>query len=307
MLIVVGVILVGAAVILLMAFRRGDSSISSQAYYGKMQNPPASAAEWSRAGSYFTWKSTLPENAAFGSLNIFSIRMGNPENPAILLIHGYPTSSYDFAALAVELSKDFAVYALDTPGYGFSDKPRKGFRYSLLDDARLVDYFVREIARLKDFTLVTHDKGDSVGLALLQIYQSYTVKPYTIVRHVITNGNIWLPLARLFSMQKALLSPIAGPVLSRLLSPALLARGLAREIYSPALGREETAALASIFGYRDGTRVEHDIIRYLDERKANKRRGSRPCDAATFPRRLSGAGKIGSLRLLSRTLSGALA
>jgi pimeloyl-ACP methyl ester carboxylesterase len=164
----------------------------------------------------------------------------------------------------------FAVYALDTPGYGFSDKPRKGFRYSLLDDARLADYFIREIARLKDFTLVTHDKGDSVGLALLPIYQSYSVKPYRIVRHVITNGNIWLPLARLSSMQKALLSPIAGPVLSRLLSPAFLAMGLARATYSPALGNEETAALASIFGYQDGTRVEHDIISYLDERKANE-------------------------------------
>ena len=79
-LIVSGVILAGAAVILVFALRPGDSSLSSQAYYGRMANPPASAAAWSRAGSTFTWKSTLPENAAFRSLSIFSIRMGNPEN-----------------------------------------------------------------------------------------------------------------------------------------------------------------------------------------------------------------------------------
>ncbi|MGA2973703.1 MAG: alpha/beta hydrolase [Spirochaetia bacterium] len=231
---------------------------------------PASAAAWSKAGAYFSWRSTLVENARFNALNIFSIRRGNPVNPGILLIHGYPTSSRDFAELAKELSRDFYVCALDTPGYGFSDKPRKGFRFSIFDDARLVDYFVREFAGLKNFVLVTHDKGDSVGLALLQIYQSYGEKPYTISHHVITNGNIWLPLAHLSTMQKALLSPITGPILSTLLSPSLLAKGLARATYSPSLGAEETAALASIFAYQDGTKVEHEIIKYLNERKANE-------------------------------------
>lgn len=235
-----------------------------------MKDPPTSAVAWSKAGTYFSWRSTLPENAGFGALNIFSIRMGNPANPAILLIHGYPTSSWDFVELAKELSKDFSICALDTPGYGFSDKPRNGYRYSLFDDARLVDYFIREVAGLKNFTLVTHDKGDSVGLALLQIYQSYEKKPYTISRHVITNGNIWLPLAHLSSMQKALLSPITGPILSRLLSPDLLAKGLSRETYSPALSVEETTNLASLFAYQEGTKVEHEIIKYLNERKVNE-------------------------------------
>lgn len=251
--------------------RRPGSSASSQEYFAGINNPPASAAAWSRAGTYFPWESTLPENASFGALRIFHVRMGRPENPALLLIHGYPTSSMDFAGLAGELSDDYSLYALDTPGYGFSDKPRSGYKYSLFDDARLVDYFIREVARLPSLTLVTHDKGDSVGLALLAIYQAYgAARPYVITHHVITNGNVWLPLARLSWLQKALLSPAAGPFLSRILTPGLFAKGLAGSVYSPPLGATETTALASIFAYQDGTRIEHAIIGYLNERKAHE-------------------------------------
>jgi pimeloyl-ACP methyl ester carboxylesterase len=254
------------------AGRAADSSDSSHDYYATMTNAPASAAAWSAAGRYFFWKSTLRENAAFGPVKIFNIRLGDRRNPAILVIHGYPTSSWDFMALAVELSRDFYVCALDTPGYGFSDKPRNGWRYSIFDDARLVDYFVRASPSLSRFTLVTHDKGDSVGLALLQKYQEYDSKPYAIDHHVITNGSIWLPLARLSVGQKALLAPRAGPALARLLTPNLLARVLSKHLYRPPLGAAEAAALASIFAYQDGTKIEHELIRYLDERKLNEAR-----------------------------------
>jgi pimeloyl-ACP methyl ester carboxylesterase len=173
-------------------------------------------------------------------------------------------------ALAAELSRDFYVCALDTPGYGFSDKPAHGWRYSIFDDARLVDYFVRAAPALRRFTLVTHDRGDSVGLALLKEYQAYDSRSYTINHHVITNGNIWLPLARLSVGQKALLSPSTGPVLARLLTPNLLARTLSKKTYSPPLSAPETAALASIFAYQDGTKIEHKLIQYLNERKLNE-------------------------------------
>ncbi len=212
----------------------------------------------------------MPENAAYGPLNIFTVRMGDPKDPAILLLHGYPTSSYDFSKLAKELSSDHYVCALDTPGYGFSDKPRNGYHYSIFDDARLVDAFIREVAALKNFTLVTHDKGDSVGLALLQIYQSYGVKPYTIDHHFITNGNIFLPLAQLTVGQKMLLNPVTGPVLSSLLSGRRMAKSLAGSTFTPALTSEEADALASIFDYQNGVKIEHDLIQYLNERKVNE-------------------------------------
>ncbi|MEI7849964.1 MAG: alpha/beta hydrolase [Chloroflexota bacterium] len=235
-----------------------------------MKTPPVSALAWCKAGTYFSWKSSLPENATYRSLHIFNICIGNPENPAVVLIHGYPTSSYDFSKLAQQLSNDFHVCALDTPGYGFSDKPKNGYHYSIFDDARLVDDYIRDTLKLKEFTLVTHDKGDSVGLALLQIYQAYPVKPYTIRHQFITNGNIFLPLAQLTTGQKMLLNPLSGPILSALIDGSWLIAGLANTTYSPALPTSEMDALASIFDYQGGAKIEYNIIQYLNERKRNE-------------------------------------
>lgn len=180
LLVIFGALLVTITGIILIAACPGDDSPSCQEFYAGMENPPVASKDWCHTGSYFTWESSLAENADFGALNIFHICQGNPDYPAILMIHGYPTSSFDFAALASDLSQDHYVCALDTPGYGFSDKPKGAYQYSIIDDARLVDTYIREVASLEEFTLFTHDKGDSVGLALLQIYQDYDSKPYTI-------------------------------------------------------------------------------------------------------------------------------
>jgi pimeloyl-ACP methyl ester carboxylesterase len=268
------IILAGSLIAILgiawIANRPGDASQSCREFYAGMANPPATAVDWCKAGEYFSWEPTLPENAGFQALNIFHVCEGNPDDPAILMIHGYPTSSHDYAALATELSKDHYVCLLDTPGYGFSDKPKDGYRYSIFDDARLVDEYIREVARLDEFTLLTHDKGDSVGLALLQIYQANDDRSYTIHHHFITNGNIYLPLAQLTRAQKALLNPRLGPFLSSLLSGDTFATGLARQVFARQLSQSETYALASIFDYQDGTTVQHDIIKYLNERREHE-------------------------------------
>jgi pimeloyl-ACP methyl ester carboxylesterase len=268
-------VLIALALILIIsiafvAMRPGDQSQSCMEFYAGMENPPAAARDWCEAGEYFSWESTRPENADFEALNIFHICQGDPDNPAILMIHGYPTSSFDYAALAEDLRQDFYVCMVDTPGYGFSDKPQKGYEYSIFDDARLVDTYIREIANLEHLVLLTHDKGDSVGLALLQIYQAHDERPYTINHHVITNGNIYLPLAQLTTGQRVLLNPTTGSLASRFLRGDRFASGLAELAFATTLPQSEIDAYASIFDYQDGTRVQHEIIKYLNERTENE-------------------------------------
>ena len=265
-LIILAVLLVTVLGVALIANRPGDASQSCQEFYAEMENPPAAALDWCKAGEYFSWKSTLPVNAEFEALNIFHVCQGNPDNPAILMIHGYPNSSFDYAGLFRELSKDYYICALDTPGYGFSDKPRDGYDYSIFDDARLVDEYIREIAGLDEFILFTHDKGDSVGLALLQIYQAYDEKPFTINHHFITNGNIYLPLAQLKTGQKAYLNPTIGPFLSSLISGEQFSKGN----FAKQLSQSEIDAYVSILDYQDGTDVRHEIIEYLNDRTENE-------------------------------------
>lgn len=230
----------------------------------------SSAAVWWRSGGYFSWYSTLPENEGYGELDIFHTCRGDPQKPSLLLIHGYPTSSYDFSQLAASLSNDYYVCALDTPGYGFSDKPHGSYTYSLFDDAQLVDYFIREIMKVKQLALLTHDKGNSVGLALLQIYQVYRDKPYTINHHFITNGNVYLPLAALTRLQDLLLHPRRGPIVSSILPSGLFAKGLGRKTCTPALSEDEVKALKVILDYQEGIKIQYKLIQYLKERKVNE-------------------------------------
>ena len=235
-----------------------------------MEHPPPGPAGWSAKGRYIRWKSTLPENSSFEQLNVFTVCLGRKTAPAVVAIHGYPTSSYDFARLVASLGEDVFFCALDTPGHGFSDKPRNGYRFSLLDDARLVDYFASDILGLNEFTLLTHDRGDSVGLALVQSYQERGPGPYKISQQIITNGNVYLPLARLTRGQKLLLSPITGPFVATLTSGRKMANTLAGLTYTPRLEDDDLKALASILDYQNGARVQHDLIQYLNERKANE-------------------------------------
>src|SRR5260370_249041 len=115
--------------------------------------------------------------------------------------------SYDFHLLASDLSTDHYVCLFDFPGYGFSDKPLKGYTYTLRDDARLVDFFVQQIVSLQRFALLTHDRGDSVGLALLAGFPAYRQQTSPLTHHLLTNGNIYLPLANLTDFQQALRDP----------------------------------------------------------------------------------------------------
>jgi pimeloyl-ACP methyl ester carboxylesterase len=261
------ILIIGIAFV---ALRPGDQSQSCMEYYAGMEDPPAAALAWCQAGEYFSWESTLPVNEGFDALNIFHTCQGDPEDPAILLIHGYPTMSFDYAPLFDELKDEHYVCALDTPGYGFSDKPLGGYDYSIDDDARLVDEYVRDIAGLDEFILITHDKGDSVGLALLQIYQDYETKPYTIKHHFITNGNIYLPLAQLTTYQELLLNPVSGPVISAFMAGATVAQNLADLTFATTLPQSEIDSYASIFDYQNGMAVSHEITEYLNERSENE-------------------------------------
>jgi pimeloyl-ACP methyl ester carboxylesterase len=74
------------------------------------------------------------------------IRSGPGRAPAVLLLHGYPSSSFDFRAVLPHLA-DHARVAIDFLGFGLSDKPRPR-RYSLLEQADLVQ-IVAETARVR--------------------------------------------------------------------------------------------------------------------------------------------------------------
>jgi pimeloyl-ACP methyl ester carboxylesterase len=116
---------------------------------------------------------------------VFYREAGAESAPAILLLHGFPTSSHMFRNLIPALADRYHVLAPDLPGFGFSDAPdRKGFRYSFENLAKIIDEFTQSIG-LKRYALYVFDYGAPVGFRLALAH------PERITAIISQNGNAY--------------------------------------------------------------------------------------------------------------------
>ena len=169
------------------------------------------ADDWRGRGAYFSWS---PVEGGAPSVDIFHVEMGDPKDPVLLLVHGWPTSSIDWYGVAPLLSTRFRVCALDFPGYGFSDKP-EGWGYTLRRDEELLEYYLSEVIGAKAVIVVAHDRGDSV--ALLHAVRCSEGRSAGRLEHlVVSNGNIFLPMSQLTGVQRNILDKEIGPQMLRL-------------------------------------------------------------------------------------------
>jgi pimeloyl-ACP methyl ester carboxylesterase len=120
------------------------------------------------------------------NINIFHREAGDPGAPAVLLLHGFPTSSHMFRNLIPQLADDFYVIAPDLPGFGFSDAPaHKSFHYTFDNVATVIGDFVEQLG-LKKFAVYIFDYGAPVGLRLALRY------PDRISAIISQNGNAYV-------------------------------------------------------------------------------------------------------------------
>jgi pimeloyl-ACP methyl ester carboxylesterase len=227
-------------------------------------------AEWSSNATTFGWRSTTADNNG-QEVTVFSRRCGTPDAPALVCVHGFPTSSIDYYALTRELGAEFNIYLLDFPGYGLSDKPPAPYVYSLYDDARLLIHAITEVWNLTEYQMITHDRGSSVGMIALAML-STEGRDAVPTEVIMTNANIYLPLANLTVFQTALLDHATGRATAAATTPEMLAAGLGASTFMPRrdLSDPEIAALARCFAHNDGIRVLPDTIQYLHERAADE-------------------------------------
>jgi len=123
--------------------------------------------------------------AAVNGHKIFYREAGRKESPAILLLHGFPTSSHMFRNLIPALTDRYHVIAPDLPGFGFSDSPdRKQFRYTFEHLAQVIDSFTQAIG-LKQFALYVFDYGAPIGFRVALAH------PERITAIISQNGNAY--------------------------------------------------------------------------------------------------------------------
>ena len=219
------------------------------------------AESWFQGGDYFEWTSTTKNNQQ-AKVNVFYRTFGSKDKPQLVMVHGFPNSSFDFYKLVPLLENDFHIAVLDFPGSGFSDKPVPNFSYMLEENAEILDYFVREIIKFDDFALYTHDRGVSIGLAFVGHYLDTQPAEYRINYHFLSNSGMFLPLANLMPIQTALLDPARGNAL-------IQAR---KSVPRMTQGNPEALAYADIFKFNDGDSALIHVARYLLERAENELR-----------------------------------
>jgi pimeloyl-ACP methyl ester carboxylesterase len=209
-------------------------------------------AEWRDGG---TWLST-------SAGRVFT-RSAPGDGPTVLLLHGYPSSSYDYRMVVRHLAGR-AWLTLDFLGFGLSDKPRP-HRYSLLEQANIVQEVVAEAAP-GPVVLVAHDMGTSVTTELLaRDLQGRLL--FELQRVVLTNGSVILRRASLRPVQKLLRGPL-GPLAARLSSKTMFGREFARLFSADhPLSMEEADAQWALMSHNGGHRIAHLLISYLDERE----------------------------------------
>lgn len=205
---------------------------------------------------------------------------GSGARDGVLVLHGFPSSSHDWARVVPRLAERVRVVAFDFLGYGLSDKPQDG-PFSLYAQADLA-CAVAQGCGLERCVLVSHDMGQTVAAELMARQEEGRL-PFAIGHSIVTNGSTLIDLAQLSAGQKALLAMPDEPLAASL--PLDGFRGAIRATFSvehPPSEAEIDCLLASI-AEQGGDRLLPRLIRYVEERRANLARWTTGLTAFSAP------------------------
>ncbi|EPR73312.1 Alpha/beta hydrolase fold precursor [Winogradskyella psychrotolerans RS-3] len=131
-------------------------------------------------------KSTLKyKTLAVNGINIAYREAGNPKNPTIVLLHGFPASSYQYRKVLAQLSNEFHLIAPDYPGFGNSDFPdAETYTYTFDNIATTIDSFLEQ-KEINSYAIMIQDYGAPIGFRLA------TAHPERIAAIINQNGNAY--------------------------------------------------------------------------------------------------------------------
>jgi pimeloyl-ACP methyl ester carboxylesterase len=201
------------------------------------------------------------------------IRLGDAERtiflrrtgagPPMTLLHGFPSSSYDWARISPRLAAHRGLLVFDFLGFGASEKPA-AHEYSIHEQADLVEA-IWALEGVSATTVVAHDYAVSVVQELLARRAEGGLGVDLLAVHLL-NGGLYPDAYRPQPGQLALLDPVQGPGLSAQITEQLWASALAPTF---AEGFDATADNADIWramSREDGQLIAYRLIRYMSDR-----------------------------------------
>ena len=248
--------------------------------------------DWRRDGTTMAWRGHA----------IFTRTAGAGE--PLLLVHGFPTSSWDWHAVWARLAARFRLITFDLLGFGFSAKPRD-HGYRIVDQADLCEAVLAHhgVSRCR---VLAHDYGNTVTQELLARPRDRTLA-VAIDAVTFLNGGLFPEAHHPLLMQRLLASRL-GPWLVPLSGFRTFGRSLRRIWGQRPLPDDELAAMWELVTASDGVVVLPKLLGYLAQRRAHRARWVGAIVEAGIPLRLidgvvdpiSGASLVARYRELVR-------
>lgn len=216
-------------------------------------------SEWKKSG----------ETRVLNGFNIFTRVDKRKNKPVILLIHGFPSASWDWEAMWPALTEHYYAVTLDMLGFGFSDKP-KNQNYLIAEQADLYEALLDSLS-INNYHILCHDYGNTVAQELLS-RQVFDKKKKRIQSVCFLNGGLFPESHRPVFIQKLLLSPI-GFVIAKLTSKQKLTKNLNHifgDITPPS--QQIIDGFWELMTYNNGTAVMHKLIHYINQRHQYRQR-----------------------------------
>ena len=211
--------------------------------------------QWRSTGESFDWNGHA----------VFSRREGKGE--ALLLVHGFPTASWDYVSIWPRLAAHHDCLTLDMLGFGFSAKPKQ-FAYTIGGQADVFDAYLAR-AGVTRYHLLAHDYGVTVAQELLARQREGAAARIASV--CLLNGGLFPETHRPLLAQRVLASRL-GPWFARMSSFRMF-RASMRSIWGATPpDDDELRAMWQLVTHDDGMSVMPQLIGYMAERRQRRER-----------------------------------
>jgi pimeloyl-ACP methyl ester carboxylesterase len=182
----------------------------------------------------------------------------------LVILHGYPTSSYDYYKVFSKLSAHYRVILHDHLGFGFSDKP-KDIAYSLMTQTDIALELWKQL-ELEKIVLLAHDYGTSVATEII-VRHNEGLLNINIEKLILCNGSIHIELSQLRTIQKLLKHKFWGKYVAMFTNFPIFRKNM-RNIYfdKSKVTDEELRDMWKLIELNGGRKIIHKLTQYISER-----------------------------------------
>lgn len=206
---------------------------------------------WKSQGEYFS----------FYGKEIFYVKKG--EGESLLILHGYPYSSFEWSKMIVILSKAYSVVVLDLLGMGFSDKPKE-YNYSFEEHCEIVNCLMGHIG-VAESHILSHDLGVSIAQELIAKSLEH-INSFKILSVTFMNGGLFMDVYRPRFIQRMLSQTpnLIGKFISKVISKKMTNKSV-KSLFGPSTQPTDgfLEEQWKILNYKDGKEIAYLIGRLV--------------------------------------------